>query len=93
MHISKFDSINGIPDETQIENWVETYFQNMLNIFNTFFTQVSPAEAVERMSQIPFGQLVAEALEGESEDIINKAVQFINEKAEMELEFMRAYLD
>lgn len=93
MHISKFDSVNGAPDESQIEAWAEGYFHNLLNMFNTFFTQVSVAEAVERMSQIPFGQLIREALEGENEAIIDKAVAVVNEKVEMELEVMRAYID
>ncbi len=93
MHISKFDSVNGVPDETQIQIWVESHFHNLLNIFNTFFTQLSVEEAVERMAQIPFGQLITEALEGESDAIIKMAVEIVNEKVEMELEFMRAYLD
>lgn len=93
MHISKFESVNGVPDETQIEAWAEGYFHNLLNMFNTFFTQVSVAEAVERMSKIPFDQLIREALEGENEIIVEKAVAVVNEKVEMELEFMRAYLD
>lgn len=93
MHISKFDKVNGVPVESQIQAWAEGYFQNMLMMLNSFFVHVSVKEAVERMEQVPFGQLIAEALEGESEDIIKLAVEIANEQAEMELEFMRAYLE
>jgi hypothetical protein len=92
MFISKFDSIDGIPDADQIQTWVEGYFQNMIMVLNTFFVHVSPAEAVERMAAVPFAQLVREELDGESEAVINLAVEIINELAAVELEFMRAYI-
>ena len=92
MFISKFDSIDGVPDADQIQTWVEGYFQNMIMMLNTFFVHVSPAEAVERMSAVPFAQLAAEELEGESEAVISLAVEIINELAAVELEFMRAYI-
>ena len=92
MFISKFDSIDGIPDADQIQTWVEGYFQNMIMMLNTFFVHVSPAEAVERMAAVPFAQLATEELEGESEAVINLAVEIINELAAVELEFMRAYI-
>ena len=92
MFISKFDSIDGVPDADQIQTWVEGYFQNMIIMLNTFFVHVSPAEAVERMSAVPFAQLVKEELEGESEAVISLAVEIINELAAVELEFMRAYI-
>jgi len=92
MFISKFDSIDGIPDADQIQTWVEGYFQNMIMMLNTFFVHVSPAEAVDRMSAVPFAQLVTEELEGESEAVISLAVEIINEQAAVELEFMRAYI-
>ncbi len=92
MFISKFDSIDGIPDADQIQTWVEGYFQNMIMMLNTFFVHVSPAEAVERMAVVPFAQLLTEELEGESEPVISLAVEIINELAAVELEFMRAYI-
>ena len=92
MFISKFDSIDGVPDADQIQTWAEGYFQNMIMMLNTFFVHVSPAEAVERMAAVPFAQLAAEELEGESEAVINLAVEFIKELAAVELEFMRAYI-
>lgn len=93
MHISKFDSVNGVPDETQIQEWTEGYLQNLLMALNSFLAYASVEEAVKRMAQVPFAQLVTEALEGESAAIIKLAVEIINEKAELELEYMRAYLD
>lgn len=93
MHISKFDSVNGVPDEKQVTEWTEAFFANTLSVLNSFFAHVSVAEAVERMEYVPFDQLVTEALEGESEAVLKIAVEVIKEKAEMELEFMRAYLE
>ena len=92
MHISKFDSVNGVPDEDQIQAWVESFFQNTIMVLNSFFVHVAPAEAVERIAQVPFADLVAEELEDESETVIKMAVEIINELASVELEFMRAYL-
>jgi len=92
MFISKFDSIDGVPDADQIQTWAEGYFQNMIMMLNTFFVHVSPAEAVERMAAVPFAQLATEELEGESEAVIKLAVEIINELAAVELEFMRAYI-
>jgi hypothetical protein len=92
MHISKFKSINGVPDEDQVQAWVESFFQNTTMVLNSFFVHVSAAEAVERMALVPFAKLVAEQLDGENETVIQMAVEFINELAGIELECMRAYL-
>lgn len=92
MHISKFKSVNGVPDEDQVQAWVESYFQNTSMVLNSFFVHVSAAEAVDRMAQVPFAKLIAEELEDESETVIKMAVELINELAAIELECMRAYL-
>lgn len=92
MHISKFDSVDGVPDEDQIQAWVESFFQNTIMVLNSFFVHVTPAEAVERIAQVPFAKMVAEELEDENETVINMAIEIINELASVELEFMRAYL-
>ena len=93
MHVSKFDAVNGVPDEAQIQAWTEGYFQNLLMVLNSFFVHVSVEEAVDRMVQVPFAQLVTETLEGENEAVIKLAVEIVNDMAEVELEFMRAYLE
>ncbi len=92
MHLSKFDRINGVLDEEQVENWVAEYFHSLLNIFNAFFCQLEVEEAVSRMSAIPFEKLVLEQLAGEDEEIQELARCEIRQLAEIELEFMRAYL-
>lgn len=92
MFISRFESKNGIPDEGQVEEWTESYFHNLLNILNSFFSRVSVEEALSRMELVPFDQLVKDELQGESEEIIAIAVSKVNELAEIELSFMRAYL-
>ena len=93
MFISKFNSVNGVPDADQIQTWIESYFQNMIMVLNSFFVHVSTAEAVERMEHVPFVNLVTEELEGESEAVIKIAVETINELAAIELECMRAYVE
>ena len=92
MHLSKFDRINGVLDEEQVENWVAEYFHSLLNIFNAFFCKLEVEEAVSRMSAIPFEKLVLEQLAGEDEEVRELARCEIRQLAEIELEFMRAYL-
>ncbi|MDD3269914.1 MAG: hypothetical protein PHX14_11375 [Syntrophomonadaceae bacterium] len=91
-HVSKFDSVNGVPDEEQIENWTAEFFHSLINVFNSFFCKLELDDAVSRMSIIPFEKLVKEQLEDEKEEVINIAVAKVKELAEMELEFMRAYV-
>lgn len=91
-HVSKFDSINGVPDEDQIENWTAEFFHSLLNVFNSFFCKLELEEAVARMSMIPFEKLVREQLEDEKDEVINIAVKKVKQLAEMELDFMRSYV-
>jgi len=93
MFISKFDSVNGVPDADQIQTWAEGYFQNMTMVLNSFFVHVSAVEAVERMAHVPFAELVTEELEGESEAVIKIATEIVSELATIELECMRAYVE
>ncbi|MEN6324596.1 MAG: hypothetical protein ABFD18_00075 [Syntrophomonas sp.] len=91
--VSKFDSVNGVPDEDQIENWVAEFFHGLLNVFNSFFCKLELEEAVSRMSMIPFEKLVREQLEDENDEVINIAVEKIKQLTEDELDFMRAYVN
>ncbi|MEA1961424.1 MAG: hypothetical protein U9N81_09175 [Bacillota bacterium] len=93
MFISKFESVDGNPNAQQVEDWAEEFFHNLLTVMNTFFSYVEVAEAVERMSAIPFGDVIREQLEGESDKIIEIAINKVDELLEMELEFMRAYVE
>lgn len=92
-NISKFKSVDGKPDETEVENWVETYFSSLMNIFNGFFCHVDLDDALSRMSEIPFEQLVKEQLDGESEEVIEIATAKVRELAEAELEYIKAYIE
>lgn len=89
--LSKFESINGKPNREQIETWTESYFFNLLNTLNAFFSHVDVKEAASRMSVIPFDELVKEQLEDESEEIIQIAVEKITELMEIEMEFIESY--
>lgn len=93
MFISKFGSVNGIPNENEVEEWTEGYFHTLLTIMNSFFIHVDVKEAVERMSAVPFENLVREELEGESNLVLDIAVRRVNDLAETELDFMRSYAE
>lgn len=93
MFISKFESVDGVLNTEQVEEWAEEFFHNLLTVMNTFFTHVDVSEAVDRMSAIPFENVVREQLEGESEIVLETAVNKFNELLEMELEFMRSYVE
>lgn len=88
---SKFDFINGQPDDEQVENWVEEFFYNMMNILNTFFAKVELEEVADRISCVPFEKLVLEQLEDEGEEVKKIAVARINELAAMEIEYIQHY--
>lgn len=91
--MNKFASSDGVPDEEQIEAWVEMYFFNLFNLFNVFFSQVEAKEAVSRMSIIPFEKLLREELKKESEETIEIALRKLKELVETEMQIMRAYVD
>jgi len=82
-----------MPDEEQIEAWVEEYFFSLFNLFNVFFSKVEAKEAVSRMSSIPFDKLLKEELEGESEEIIEIALGKLKELVETEMQVMKAYVE
>ena len=91
--LSRFNCIDGKPDQDQVEAWAESYFYNITNILNAFFAQVEISETIARMSCIPFDELVAEELEDESTEVITIAVAKVKELAEMELDLLQAYID
>ncbi len=91
--MSKFDHIDGLPDEEQILAWSEEFFFNLLNLLNAFFCNVELQDAAERMSLIPFDRLVVEQLIDESDDIKAIAKARVLELAEMEVSFLKAYSD
>lgn len=90
--LSRFNCIDGKPDEDQVEVWAESYFYNIMNILNAFFSQMDVTETIARMSCIPFDQLVAEELEDESPEVIAIAVNKALELLEIEMKLLKAYL-
>ncbi|HQA08613.1 MAG TPA: hypothetical protein PLM20_10445 [Syntrophomonadaceae bacterium] len=93
MQISKFEHVDGIPVEEQVEEWVETYFHNLMTILNSFLSHVEITEAVARLKNIPFEQLVMEELEGEDEAVLTIAVNKVRELAEAEIAFQESYIE
>jgi hypothetical protein len=93
INLSRFTCVNGVPVEEEVLNWAEGYFYTLMNIFSAFFTRVEVAETVERISLIPFDELVREELEGESPEIIQLAIARVQELVAMELEVMQAYIE
>jgi len=90
-NISKFDHINGKPDEDQINSWAEEFFFNLLNVLNAFFSNIDIKDAAERMSIIPFDKLALEQLEDESDEVKAIASARVCELAETEVGFLKAY--
>lgn len=91
-HLSRFNSVDGKPDQEQVENWAETFFFNLMTVLNAFFSYVDVEEALDRMKRVPFADLVKEELEDENEEIKNMAIRKVNELAEIELQFMESYI-
>lgn len=91
--LSRFTSVDGVPVREEVETWAETYFFNLMNLFNAFFSWVEVGDALDRMRKIPFDKLVAEELENESEEIRGIAIARVMELVEMELNYMAAYAD
>lgn len=91
INLSKFESVNGKPDEEQVLEWTDACFFNLMTVFNSFFSRLDVSEAISRLRLIPFDQLVTEQLEGESEEVKNIAVTRIKELLDAELEFMDGY--
>lgn len=89
---SRFNLINGRPDSEEIEEWVESYFNNLLTMMNPFYSQVSINEVLNSMKAIRFDQLAAKELAGEIPEVIELATTLINERAKQEIEYMAAYL-
>lgn len=89
----KFNFVNGIVDEEEIEMWVEAYLSKLMNLFNGFFSQVDAKEAVSRISIIPFEKLLLEQLEGESAEVIEIAVAKLRELVHLELDILNGYIE
>ncbi|NLB54043.1 MAG: hypothetical protein GX808_14055, partial [Syntrophomonadaceae bacterium] len=44
-NLSKFDVVDGKPVEEQIINWTDSYFYNLMNLFNAFLSRLEIEEA------------------------------------------------
>lgn len=88
---SKFDFIDGKPDEEQVQNWVDEFFYNLMNILNTFYATVELEEVAERMSCVPFDKLILEQIEDEGDEVKKIAVSRITELAAIEIEYVQHY--
>ena len=89
----KFNFENGVIEEELIEDWVESYFSRLMNLFNGFFAKVEAAEAVSRISVIPFEKLILEELAEEDPEVKKIALAKLKELVETELEIMKSYLE
>jgi hypothetical protein len=92
MTISKFTLVNGIPDSEQIEEWAESYFQGLLQMMNHFYSRADINEVLKSMEAAPFDQMAAKELEGESPEVIAVAMKLVNEMAQREIAYIKAYL-
>ena len=80
-----------MPDSEQIEAWAESYYQGLLQMMNGFYAQADMDEVLASMQAIPFHRLATQELDGESPEVIELAMQFINDIAAREIEYMQAY--
>lgn len=92
MASSRFSFVNGEPDIEQIEEWTESYFQGLLTMMNLFYSRTDLSEVLKSMEAIPFNQMAAQELEGESLEVIEIAMNLIDEIAAREIEYIRAYI-
>lgn len=88
---SRFGLIDGIPDSEQIEAWAESYYQGLLHMMHGFYAQADMDEVLASMQAIPFHLLATQELDRESPEVIELAMQFINDIAAREIEYMQAY--
>ena len=88
---SRFNNIDGRPDEDQVCDWTDQFFFGLLNTLNSFYAQVEFKNAGERLKAVPFDRLVLEQLAGESDEIREIAVNRVKELLDNEIEFLNAY--
>lgn len=92
MAMSRFALVNGAPDIEQIEEWAEGYFQGLLSMMNLFYSRTDMSEVLKSMEAIPFNQMAAQELDGESLEVIEIAMELIDKIAAREIEYIKAYM-
>lgn len=90
---NRFEPNEGESVVDQVEEWADSFFFNLMNIMNVFFTQISIEETIIRLKSIDFAALALEQLENEPENIKTIAVARMRELAETEISFIEAYAD
>ena len=88
---SRFDHIDGKPDEDQVCEWADQFFFSLLNTLNSFYAQVEFKNAGERLKAVPFDKLVMEQLSAESDEVREIAISRVKELLDNEVEFLNAY--
>lgn len=88
---SKFDYIDGQPDEEQIISWSEEFFFNILSMLNSFYSQNGYKDAGERLKSVSFDKLVNDQLENENDEVKTIAIRRVKELAEIEIDFLSSY--
>jgi hypothetical protein len=92
MAASRFKLVNGVPDSEQIEEWAEEYFQSLLRMMNLFYARTDLPSVLESLEAIKFSQMAAQELVGETAEVIEIAVNIIDEIAAREIEYIKAYM-
>ncbi|MGI5912381.1 MAG: hypothetical protein ACOX6E_07380 [Syntrophomonadaceae bacterium] len=89
---SQFHLIDGQCDIDQIEDWVQSFFDSTVNLINSFYYRLDLNETINALINIPFEEMVREQLKNESEQVITIAVAKIKELADMQIEYLKAYV-
>ncbi|ADI02913.1 MAG TPA: argininosuccinate lyase [Syntrophothermus lipocalidus] len=85
----------GFSDESwryEIDEWVEGFFHSLVSMLNAFTAEQPPEEVLATLEIVPFGQLVREQLSDREEELIEYAVEKVNQLHQAELERLKAYL-
>lgn len=90
---SRFNLIDGEPDPEQLEIWAEGFFQGLLKMMNGFYARADMQEVLASMQAAPFERLATQELAGESPEVIDMAVGFIQMIAQREIEYLQLYLE
>jgi len=76
----------------EIDEWVEGFFHSLVSMLNAFTAEQPPEEVLATLEIVPFGQLVREQLSDREEELIEYAVEKVNQLHQAELERLKAYL-
>lgn len=89
---SEFTLADGALDDEKIEEWAETFFQRTMQMLNQFYAQADLNEVLRSMEAANLGRLAAQELAEEDQQVIETAMKLVDEMAQHQIEYIKAYL-